>query len=45
MQQINFTGNLTRAEGATIVFIMEKVKETVLLFQNEQLKYYDFILF
>ena len=45
MQQINFTGNLTRAESATIFFIIEKVKETVLLFQKEQLKYYDFILF
>ena len=27
-QQINFTGNLSRAEGATMFFIIEEVKET-----------------
>ena len=34
IQQINFTGNLGRAEGATMFFIIE-----------EQLKYYDFVSF
>ena len=29
IQQINFTGNLDRVEGATIFFIIEKAKETV----------------
>ena len=29
-QQINFTGNLDRAEGATMFFIIEEAKETVL---------------
>ena len=27
-QQINFTGNLSRAEGAIMFFIIEEVKET-----------------
>ena len=30
IQQINFTGNLDRAADATIVFIIEEVKETIL---------------
>ena len=30
MQQINFTGNLTRAGGAKMYFIIEEAKETVL---------------
>ena len=30
IQQINFNGNLSRAEGATILFIIEDAKETVL---------------
>ena len=29
MQQINFTGNLDRVEGATMLFIIAEVKETV----------------
>ena len=29
MQQINFTGNLDRVEGATMLFITAEVKETV----------------
>ena len=29
MQQINFTGNLDRVEGATMLFIVAEVKETV----------------
>ena len=32
MQQINFTGNLDRAEGATIFFIIEEAKGKVLDF-------------
>ena len=32
IQKINFTVNLDRAEGATIFFIIEEVKETVLDF-------------
>ena len=31
-QQINFTGNLDRAEGATMFFIIEEAKEAVLEF-------------
>ena len=30
IQQINFTGNLSRAEGATISFIIEEANETIL---------------
>ena len=30
MQQIDFTGNLTRAGGAKMYFIIEEAKETVL---------------
>ena len=32
MQQINFTGNLERDNGAIIFFIIEEAKETVLDF-------------
>ena len=28
-QQINFTGNLSRAEGSTMFFIIEEARETV----------------
>ena len=45
IQQINFTGNPTRAGGARMYFIIEEVKETVLDFQNKLLKYSDFISF
>ena len=31
-QEINFTGNLDRARNATILFIIEEAKETVLDF-------------
>ena len=34
IQQINFTGNLDSAEGATIFFIIEEAKETVLDFSK-----------
>ena len=38
MQQINFTGNLSRAEGTTMFFIIEEVKETVLDFSKGTIK-------
>ena len=38
IQQINFTGNLDRAEGATMLFIIEEVKETVLDFSKRTVK-------
>ena len=44
-QQINFTGNLNRAECATMFFIAEQAKETVLDFSKGTVKYYDFISF
>ena len=30
IQKINFTGNLDRAQGSEMFFIIEEVKETVL---------------
>ena len=38
IQQINFTGNLDRAEGATMFFIIEEAKETVLDFSQGTVK-------
>ena len=38
IQQINFTVNLERAEGATMFFITEKAKETVLDFSQGTVK-------
>ena len=38
IQKINFTGNISRAEGATLFFIIEKAKETILEFWNETVK-------
>ena len=38
MQQINFTGNLARAAGAIIFFIIEEAKETVSDFSQETVK-------
>ena len=38
MQQINFTGNLDRAEGPTMFFIIEEAKETVLYFSKVTVK-------
>ena len=38
MQQINFTGNLSRAEGTTMFFITEEVKEAVLDFSKGTIK-------
>ena len=45
IQQINFPGNLGRAEGATMFFIIEEAKETVLDFSKRTVKYYDFLSF
>ena len=38
IQQINFTTNLERANGATMFFIIEQAKETVLDFSQETVK-------
>ena len=38
IQQINFTGNLNRAEVATMFFIIEEVKEIVLDFSHGNVK-------
>ena len=39
--QINFTGNLNRAEGSTMFFIIEEAKETVFDFLKGTVKVYD----
>ena len=38
IQQINFTRNLDRAKGATMFFIIEEAKETVLDFSQGTVK-------
>ena len=38
IQQINFTGNIDRVEGAAMFFIIEKAKETVLDFSKGTVK-------
>ena len=38
IQQINFTGNLDRAEGATIFFITEEVEKTIWDFSKGTVK-------
>ena len=38
IQQINFTINLSRAEGATMFFIIEEAKEIVLDFSKGAVK-------
>ena len=38
IQQINFTGNLDRAEDSTMFFIIEEAKETVLDFSKGTVK-------
>ena len=42
IQQINFTRNLTKAEAATIFFIIEGPKETVLDFSKGTVKILSF---
>ena len=43
-QQVNFTGNLNRAEGATMFSITEEAKETVLDFSKGTVKVLMFYL-
>ena len=38
MQQINFNGNLDRDEGATVLFIFQESKETILDFPQVTVK-------
>ena len=38
IQKINFTRNLDRAAGATMSFIIEEVKETILDFSQRTVK-------
>ena len=38
IQQINFIGNLHRGVGATVFFIIEEAKETILDFSQETVK-------
>ena len=38
IQQTSFTGNLDKAEGATMFFIIEEAKETVLDFSKGTVK-------
>ena len=38
IQQISFSGNLDRAEGSTVFFIIEEAKKTVLDFLKETVK-------
>ena len=45
MQHINFTENLGRAEGSTILFIIEEGLEIVLDFSNGTFTVFNFILF
>ena len=40
--QINFTGNLDKAEGSTMFFIIEEAKETVLDFSKGTVKELQF---
>ena len=42
IQQINFTGNLNRAEGVTVFFVIEEPKETVLDFLKGTVKVLSF---
>ena len=46
MQQINFTGNLSRGQGTTIFFIIEEAEGTVLGFSKGTVKllWFYFIL-
>ena len=38
IQQINFTGNLDKTGQATMIFIIEKVKTTILAFSQGTVK-------
>ena len=45
MQQINVTGSLSEEEMLQCILALKKQKKQFLIFQKEQLKYYDCILF
>ena len=45
IKQINFTGNLDRAEGSTMFLIIDEAKETVLDFSKGTVKLLCFISF
>ena len=45
IKQINFTGNLDRAEGSTMFLIINEAKETVLDFSKGTVKLLCFISF
>ena len=38
IQQINFTANLDKAEGATMFFVIQEAKETVMDFSRGMVK-------
>ena len=44
IQQINFTGNLDRAEESTMFSLLKKWKKQIWIFHKEQWKYCEFIL-
>ena len=44
IQQINFTGNLDRAEESTMFSLLKKWKKQFWIFHKEQWKYCEFIL-
>ena len=44
IQQINFTGNLDRAEESTLFSLLKKWKKQFWIFHKEQWKYCEFIL-
>ena len=44
IQQTNFTGNLDRAEGATIFFIVEEAKQTILDFSQRIVNFFRKII-
>ena len=43
IKQTNFTGNLARAAGATMFFIVEEAKENVLHFSHGTVKVFNFM--
>ena len=43
-QQINFNGNLDRTEGATMFFIIEEAKETILDFSQGTVRVFQIYL-
>ena len=45
LQQINFIGNLSRAQGAKMFFIIVEAKETILGYPKGTVKVYGFIHF